>query len=201
VVEEEEGIEVIQRLGGDAAPEADPRAVARGDGGDDVLQFPFLHASSSPGRDNAAGPWSPGEPRWLDAVLLGRVTYQLFADYWPSSTDPEARALNDLPKIVFSRTLEKVEWRNSRLVREDAAGEVTRLKGQRGKDLALFGSADLASTFTRLGLIDEYRILVAPVVLGAGHPMFKDVEGRFGLRLSEAETFGSGVVMLRYRPA
>jgi dihydrofolate reductase len=137
----------------------------------------------------------------IDAVLLGRVTYQLFADYWPSSTDPEARAMNDLPKIVFSRTLEKVEWRNSWLVREDAAGEVARLKGQRGKDLALFGSADLASTFTRLGLIDEYRILVAPVVLGAGHPMFKDVEGRFGLRLSEAETFGSGVVMLRYRPA
>jgi len=131
---------------------------------------------------------------------LGRVTYQLFADYWPFSTDAEAPAMNDLPKIVFSRTLEKVEWKNSRLVKKNIAEEVARLKQQAGKDVALFGSADLASTFMRLGLIDEIRILVNPVVLGAGNPMFKDIKDRTALTLSKTETLSSGVVMLYYQP-
>jgi dihydrofolate reductase len=77
----------------------------------------------------------------IDAILLGRVTYQLFAGYWPSATGPDADRLNELPKIVFSRTLERVEWKNSRLVKEDVAKEITRLKQQPGKDIALFGSA------------------------------------------------------------
>ena len=136
----------------------------------------------------------------IDAILLGRVTYQLFADYWPTSTDREAPAMNELPKIVFSRTLEKLEWRNSRLVRENVAEEVAKLKRQPGKDIALFGSADLASTFMRLGLIDEYRILVNPIVLGAGNPMFKNVKDRTTVKLQKTETFGSGVVVLNYQP-
>ena len=137
----------------------------------------------------------------IDAILLGRVTYQLFADYWPSATDAEAGVMNKLPKVVFSKTLDKVEWNNSRLVKASLAEEVARLKQQPGKDLALFGSADLASSFMRLGLIDEYRILVNPVVLGAGNPMFKDVKGRPALKLLKTETLRSGVVILSYRPA
>ncbi len=136
----------------------------------------------------------------IDAILLGRVTYQLFVDYWPSSTDAEAPAMNDLPKIVFSRTLKKVEWKNSRLVKENVAEEIARLKQQPGKDLALFGSADLASTFMRLGLIDEVRIFVNPVVLGGGNPMFKDVKDRTALKLLKTETLSSGVVLLYYQP-
>lgn len=85
--------------------------------------------------------------------------------------------MNSLPKVVFSRTLTKVEW-NSRLASGDVADEVKRLKQQPGKDLALFGSATLASTLMRLGLIDEYRLLVSPVVLGSGTPMFRDVKER-----------------------
>jgi dihydrofolate reductase len=137
----------------------------------------------------------------IDAVLLGRRTYQLFADYWPSATGPDADRLNELPKIVFSRTLERVDWSNSRLVREDVEGEIARLKHGAGKDIALFGSADLASTFIRLGLIDEYRILLTPVVLGRGTPMFKDIEDRVALKLLRATPWSSGVVALYYQPS
>ena len=135
----------------------------------------------------------------IDGILLGRSTYQLFADYWANATDPEAAGMNALPKIVFSRTLKKVDWSNSRLAR-DVAEEVARLKQQPGKDLAIFGSANLASTFMRLGLVDEYRILVNPVVLGAGRPMFRDVADRTRLRLSKTQTLREGVVLLHYEP-
>jgi dihydrofolate reductase len=97
----------------------------------------------------------------IDAILLGRVTYELFNGYWPKATGPDADRLNELPKIVFSRTLRNVEWNNSRVVRENAAEEVSRLKRQPGRDIALFGSANLASTLIRHGLIDEYRVLVS----------------------------------------
>jgi dihydrofolate reductase len=136
----------------------------------------------------------------IDGILLGRRTYQLFADYWPSATGPDAERMNQLPKIVFSKTLEKVEWRNSRLVKANVAEEVLRLKQQPGKDLALFGSADLASTFIRHGLIDEYRILVTPVVLGGGTPIFKDIEDKIALKLLKATAWSSGIVALYYRP-
>jgi len=137
---------------------------------------------------------------WIDAILLGRVTYQLFADYWPSSTEPEAPMMNDLPKIVFSRTLKQVDWKNSRLVKENIPEEIARLKQQPGKDLAMFGSADLASTLIPLGLIDEYRIFVTPVILGRGRPMFKDIKDRIPLKLLKATTWSSGVVALCYQP-
>ena len=135
----------------------------------------------------------------IDAVLLGRRTYQLFADYWPSATGRDADRLNELPKIVFSRTLERVGWNNSRLVREDVGGEVARLKQGPGKDIALFGSADLASSFIRLGLIDEYRILLTPVVLGRGTPMFQHIDDRVALKLLSATTWRSGVMALYYQ--
>jgi dihydrofolate reductase len=136
----------------------------------------------------------------IDAIFLGRRTYQLFADYWPSAAGPDADRLNQLPKIVFSRTLEKVEWNNSRLVKRNIGEEVARWKQEPGKDLALFGSADLASTFIRLGLIDEYRILVTPVVLGSGRPMFKDIKDRIALKLLTATTWSSGIMALYYQP-
>ena len=136
----------------------------------------------------------------IDGILLGRRTYQLFAAYWPSATGPDADRLNTLPKIVFSRTLEEVEWKHSRLVKENVAEEVARLKQQPGRDLALFGSADLASTLIRLGLIDEYRIFVTPVVLGRGTPMFKNIKGRLALKLLKATTWSSGIVALHYQP-
>ena len=136
----------------------------------------------------------------IDAILLGRVTYQGFAEFWPSSTEAEAPAMNELPKIVFSRTLDKVEWNNSRLVKDDAAEEVARLKQQPGKDLAIFSNG-LASTLAPHGLIDEYRFFVNPVVLGGGTPLLKGIKDRIKLKLLKTETFRSGVVVLYYQPA
>jgi dihydrofolate reductase len=140
-----------------------------------------------------------------DGLLFGRVTFQMMASYWPTEAattdDPiVAGKMNALPKVVFSRTLVKAEWSNSRLVKGNVAEEITKLKQQPGKDLLLFGSADLASTLTRLGLIDEYRVMVNPVVLGSGKPLFKDVHQRFGLKLEKTKTFRNGNVLLYYQP-
>ena len=140
-----------------------------------------------------------------DGLIFGRVTYQLMAEYWPTPAalnDDQivAGKMNALPKIVFSRTLAKVEWSNTRLIKADAAAEIVKLKQQPGKDLFLFGSANLATTFTPLGLIDEYRIMVNPVVLGKGRPLFEDVKDRLHFKLVNTKTFRSGNVLLYYRP-
>ena len=140
----------------------------------------------------------------VDTLLFGRVTYQLMADYWPSPSattdDPIiADKMNNLPKIVFSKTLEKVEWKNTRLVKNNIAEEISQLKQQPGKNLAIFGSSDLALTFIKMGLIDEYRIIVNPIVLGNGKPLFKGLHERLNLKLLKTKTFGSGNVIPYYR--
>lgn len=139
-------------------------------------------------------------------LIFGRVTFQLMASYWPTDgvikDDPIIAAkMNGIPKIVFSRTLQKVEWNNTKLVKENAAGEISRLAQQPGKDLFIFGSADLASTLTPLGLIDEYRIIVNPVVLGTGKPLFKGVQQKFDLKLVKNKLFKNGNILLYYQPA
>jgi dihydrofolate reductase len=149
----------------------------------------------------------------VDAILLGRVTYQIMANYWPTATAgtsvPRSQGvedpiitdrMNNLPKIVFSKTLQKVEWNNSRLVKENIADEVSKMKQQPGKDLVLFAGADIASTFIQLDLIDEYRIIVNPVVLGSGKPLFKDINNRLNLKLLKTKTFSCGNVILYYQP-
>jgi dihydrofolate reductase len=109
-----------------------------------------------------------------------------------------AQIWRDKPKIVFSRTLSHVEW-NSRLVRDDVVGEVARLRAQPGFDMGV-GGPTLAASLMQAGLIDEYRLFVHPVILGAGNPYFPALEDRIGLRLLETRTFGSGVIYLRYAP-
>jgi len=136
----------------------------------------------------------------VDAILLERVAYQLFADYWASAKDSITPKINNLPKIVFSKTLKKVEWKNSRLVKYNIAEEIQKLKQQPGKDLVQFGGAGIASTFIKLGLIDEYRIIVNPVVLGRGKPLFKDIKEKINLKLLKTMTFKCGNVILYYQP-
>jgi dihydrofolate reductase len=145
------------------------------------------------------------QTRELGAVLCGRRLYEEMS-YWetadeqPSIPDHElefARIWKETPTIVFSKTLEKVEG-NARLVRDNAAEEVAKLKEQPGKDLGV-GGAGLASTFIKLGLIDEYRLFVSPVVLGGGTPYFPALDERINLELVETRTFGSRVVYVRYR--
>ncbi len=144
----------------------------------------------------------------VDTVLLGRVNYQGFASYWPAmATNPSStkndiefsRWLDTTPKLVFSRTLEQVEWKNARLVKENIAEEIRSLKQQEGQDMVILHSASLAQTFMQLGLIDEYRLSVHPVVLGGGILLFKDIKDRMNLKLVEAKTFRSGVVLLSYQ--
>ena len=143
--------------------------------------------------------------RELGAHFCGRRLYEVML-YWETAhTNPSApehvvefaRIWQELPKIVFSRTLEAVEG-NARLVRDGIAEAVAELKAQPGKDLAVAG-AGLAGAFIQLGLVDEFRLFVNPVVLGAGTPFFPAVEERIGLELIETRTFGSRVVYVRYR--
>jgi dihydrofolate reductase len=145
----------------------------------------------------------------VDALLFGRVTYQLMADYWPAAaTNPStpksdleiADKMNNLPKIVFSKTLQEVKWNNSRLVKENIAEEISKMKQQPGKDMVIFGSGSIVSTFMQHGLIDEYRIIVNPVVLGNGKPLFKGIKDKQNLKLLKTRVFGSGVVILYYQP-
>jgi len=144
----------------------------------------------------------------LDAVgtlLFGRKTYQLMAGYWPTALatgdDPLiAEKMNAKPKVVFSRTLKTAEWENTRLIGEAAFEALGALKGQPGGDLIVLGSAELCAGLLQVGLIDELRLMVNPVVLGGGRPMFAGGPGRVGLELLEARSFANGNVLLRYRP-
>jgi dihydrofolate reductase len=145
------------------------------------------------------------QAREVGAQLYGRRLYEAMAP-WEGAHERPAAAEQELefasiwketPKIVFSTTLEKVEG-NARLVSDGAADEVIKLKRQAGRDLAV-GGAGLASTFVKLGLIDEYRLFISPVILGAGTPYLPALEERINLELIESRTFGSRVVYLRYR--
>jgi dihydrofolate reductase len=109
-------------------------------------------------------------------------------------------SVNALPKIVLSKTLEKAEWNNSRLISENIKEEVLNIKLQPGKDLVLFGGADIASNLLQLGLIDEYRIILNPVVLSNGKPFFKNIKDKLSLNLLKTRTFSCGNVILYYQP-
>ncbi len=136
-----------------------------------------------------------------DAHLLGRVTYQGFAAAWPSRTDEQGFAdrMNSLPKYVVSTTLEKAEWNNSTIIKENIVEEVSKLKQQPGQDILVAGSGTLVQTLMQHDLIDEYRLLVYPVVLGKGKQLFRD-GSKATLKLVETKAFSSGVVLLRYQP-
>jgi dihydrofolate reductase len=141
------------------------------------------------------------------ALLYGRVVYELMASYWPTAADNPsstrseiefANAINRIPKVVFSKTLEKVDWENTRLVKGNAVEEVLKLKAQPGKDLFI-GGLSFASTFVDLGLIDEYWFLIQPVLWGRGKPVIKNLHERVHLKLIASSTFKSGVVVLHYQ--
>ena len=141
----------------------------------------------------------------IDTLLFGRVTYEGMASYWPTpeaiASDPAvAGAMNAIPKIVFSRTLDKADWHNTRLIKDNVAEEVLKLKQQPGKDLALFGSPGLTVSLVEHGLVDELRVMVHPILLGAGKSLFKGLTKRVSVQLTRTTTFSSGNVLLCYRP-
>lgn len=139
----------------------------------------------------------------VDALLFGRKTYTLMKNYWPTEdvtkSDPvTAERMNSLPKYVFSRTLDKADWNNTTLIKENIAEEVLKLKQEPGEDIAILGSSDLAVSFIKLKLIDEFRIIVSPVVLGKGKRLFKGLNDKLNLRLMRTTIFNSGNVLCYY---
>ena len=138
-----------------------------------------------------------------DALLLGRVTYEGFAAAWPTMTDEQGFAdrMNGLPKFVVSTTLQEAEWNNSTLIQGDVAQEVSGLKQQPGQDILIYGSADLVNTLMQHDLIDEYRLMVFPVVLGGGKRLFGDRSDPTTLKLAGTWTTSTGVAILTYEPA
>jgi dihydrofolate reductase len=162
----------------------------------------FGHGGWSVGYwDAAMGDWMAeimGRPFDL---LLGRRTYEIFAGYWPTATEPGAEQLNDATKHVASRTLGAVEWRNSRLLEGDAADAVRTLKETDGPELQVHGSGNLIQTLLEQDLVDEFRVWVFPVVLGSGKRLFGEGAVPAGLELVDSKTSSTGVVLLTYRRA
>ena len=143
---------------------------------------------------------------FADILLFGRITYEHMASYWPTAeaikNDPIiAKKMNSLSKIVFSKTLEKAKWENTKLVKENIIGEILILKQQPGKDIVIFGSSDLSVYLMQADLIDEFRIFINPVALGGGKTLFKSINKRYNLKLLNVKTFKSGNVLLCYGKA
>jgi dihydrofolate reductase len=138
-----------------------------------------------------------------DAFLLGRRTYEIFAEYWPKvtdATDPVASRLNRLPKYVVSTRLRSADWQNSTIVKGDIAAEVTRLKEMPGRELQVHGSGTLARTLLENDLVDEWRLLVFPVIVGSGRRLFPEMGVATGLRLVDSRLTASGVAIHIYQP-
>ena len=138
-----------------------------------------------------------------DAMLLGRVTCQEFADYWPGVSpedEPFATHMNNTPKYVISKTLDKAEWNNSTLISGNVAEEITKLKQQPGKNIGINGSATLVQSLLQDDLLDELGLMIHPVVVGSGKRLFQEGGGPKGLKLVDSKTFSTGVVYLTYQP-
>jgi dihydrofolate reductase len=143
-----------------------------------------------------------------DTIIFGRITYQLMESYWPAvvknptgirPTDEFAVLIDNISKIVFSRTLENVEWKNTILKKEIIKEEILELKQQAGANI-LVGSPSLIVALAQLDLIDEYQLSVQPIILGSGLPLFKNIKDRIDLKLLKTKTFGCGAVTLYYEP-
>jgi len=164
-----------------------------------------------PGRFGAGG-WGlpPEDPAlkehklgWMDDVdlhLMGRNTYEEMAALWPLSDDAYATPMNEIPKVVFSHSLKRAEWADSRIARGDLAQEIAALKREPGKDMLAWGGATFAQSLSRLGLVDEYRLIHQPVALGEGLPLFKDLSAPLRLELVDATTYFTGATLHVYRP-
>lgn len=134
------------------------------------------------------------------AHLMGRVTYEEMAATWPTSTSDFAAPMNEIPKVVFSKTLQRADWPETRIARGDLTEEIMRLKREPGNDLIAYGGASFDQALTRRGLVDEFRLMVQPAALGAGLPLFKDLPAPLHLELVDATAYPTGVAIHVYRP-
>jgi dihydrofolate reductase len=144
--------------------------------------------------------FSVDQLRSAELLFFGRITYEGMAAYWRTAEGEVADLMNSLPKVVFSRTLKAADWANTRLINDDAAAAVLKLKQQGAGSMFVFGSGNLSATLIREGLFDEYRLLIAPVILGVGNLLFDHGLSRQALKLLESRQLASGGVLLRYAP-
>jgi dihydrofolate reductase len=147
-----------------------------------------------------------GNARGGGVLLFGRVTYEMMASYWPTpmaaqNSPAVAEHMNNLQKVVFSRTLDKASWKNTKLVKGDLATEVRKMKQESGEGLVIMGSGTIVSQLAQEGLIDEFQIVVCPIVIGSGRTLFEGVTEKLNLKLTKSRTFGNGNVYTCYEPA
>jgi dihydrofolate reductase len=139
----------------------------------------------------------------VGAIMYGRTTYKFMEAYWPNATDNDpvvTERMNNLHKIVFSKSLASADWGETTLLREIVKDEIAQLKQQPGGDIVILGSGEIISTLTTLGLMDEYRLIISPVILGNGHTLFKGVTTRVGLQLVQTKMLGNGIQLQYYVP-
>ncbi len=157
--------------------------------------------------DHRSKPEDPALKRikldWLSEAgvhAMGRVTFNEMAAHWPVSTDDYAAPMNELPKVVFSKTLERADWNDSRVARGDLSEEISALRQEPGGDIIAWGGANFVQELSRHGLVDEYRLVINPVALGNGLPLFKDLSAPIELQLIQARTFANGAALNVYQP-
>jgi dihydrofolate reductase len=149
--------------------------------------------------------FTSGNASGSGVLVFGRITYELMASYWPTAMALQnspvvARGMNEMPKIVFSRTLDKVSWSNTKLIKGDLAAEVRKLKQESGPDMVILGSGSIVSQLTQENLIDEYQLALSPIVLGKGRTLFEGVQEKLNLKRTNSRTFGNGTVFVCYQP-
>ena len=154
-----------------------------------------------PAEDPEVRAWKVASLRQVGTHIMGRVTYEQMAGHWPTATGDYADFMNSLPKIVFSKTLPAAGWPGSRIARGDLAEEIAALKSEPGGEIMAHGGAAFVQALSRLGLIDEYRLVILPVAVGSGLPLFKDLPKPLRVDLAEARSFPDGTVIHVYRPA
>jgi dihydrofolate reductase len=139
-------------------------------------------------------------------LVFGRVTFEMMKSFWPTPSALKqfpvvAERMNNLPKVVFSRTLDQADWKNTKLVKGDLAAEVRKMKEGPGEDMAIMGSGSIVSQLAQVGLIDEFQLVLNPIALGQGRTMFEGVKEKLRMKHTKTRTFGNGSVLLCYEPA
>ena len=149
--------------------------------------------------------FTSGNASGSGVLVFGRITYELMASYWPTpmalqNSPVVAKGMNEMPKIVFSRTLDKASWSNTKLIKGDLAAEVRKLKQESGPDMVILGSGSIVSQLTQDNLIDEYQLALSPIVLGKVRTLFEGVQAKMNLKRTNSRTFGNGTVFVCYQP-
>ena len=168
---------------------------------DDKGDMSWAHKS-----DPEFNAWTEENAKGGGTLLFGRITYEMMASFWPTPAALEtmpvvAKQMNDLPKVVFSRTMDKATWQNTKLVKSGLVDEVRRMKKESGDGMVIMGSGTIVSQLAQAGLIDEFQIVVNPIVLGKGRTMFDGVKDRLNFKRTSTRTFGNGNTVLCYEPA